>query len=148
MDAPRDAAAAAGAVAAADILEAKGLPGKVSLWGCPAEEILAGKVYMARDGAFRGNDAIIAWHPWTQNKVSRKGGSAIDSMLFEFNGKTTFDKEHLVGFSGTHHESDQPPHLVVADTNLCATTCAEEFGNPCENFCPAAVYEMVDDPKL
>ena len=66
---------------------------------------------------------------------------------FEFDGKTTFDKEHLVGFSGTHHESDQPPHLVVADTNLCVTTCAEEFGNPCENFCPAAVYEMVDDAE-
>jgi electron-transferring-flavoprotein dehydrogenase len=66
---------------------------------------------------------------------------------FEFDGKTTFDKEHLVGFSGTHHEADQPPHLVVADTNLCATTCAEEFGNPCENFCPAAVYEMVDDAE-
>jgi electron-transferring-flavoprotein dehydrogenase len=66
---------------------------------------------------------------------------------FEFDGKTTFDKEHLVGFSGTHHEADQPPHLEVADTNLCATTCAEEFGNPCENFCPAAVYEMVDDAE-
>jgi electron-transferring-flavoprotein dehydrogenase len=35
---------------------------------------------------------------------------------------------------------------VVADTDLCSTTCAEEFGNPCENFCPAAVYEMVPDP--
>jgi electron-transferring-flavoprotein dehydrogenase len=70
-----------------------------------------------------------------------------EKQLLEFDGKTTFDKEHLVGFSGTHHESDQPPHLEVADTNLCATTCAEEYGNPCENFCPAAVYEMVDDSE-
>jgi electron-transferring-flavoprotein dehydrogenase len=64
---------------------------------------------------------------------------------FEFDGVLTFSKEHLVGFSGTAHEADQPPHLVVADTDLCSTTCAEEFGNPCENFCPAAVYEMVPD---
>jgi electron-transferring-flavoprotein dehydrogenase len=66
---------------------------------------------------------------------------------FEFDGKLTFSKEHLVGFSGTQHEADQPSHLVVADTDLCSTTCAEEYGNPCESFCPAAVYEMVPDPE-
>jgi electron-transferring-flavoprotein dehydrogenase len=66
---------------------------------------------------------------------------------FEFDGKLTFSKEHLVGFSGTQHEVDQPSHLVVADTDLCATTCAEEYGNPCEKFCPAAVYEMVPDTE-
>ena len=59
---------------------------------------------------------------------------------------STFSKEHLVQFSGTQHEVDQPSHLVVADTDLCSTTCAEEFGNPCESFCPAAVYEMIPDP--
>jgi len=65
---------------------------------------------------------------------------------FEFDGKLTFTKEHLVGFSGAEHEVDQPSHLVVADTDLCRDVCAEEYGNPCENFCPAAVYEMVPDP--
>ncbi len=65
---------------------------------------------------------------------------------FEFDGKLTFSKEHLVGYSGTAHEADQPSHLVVADTDLCSTTCAEEYGNPCQSFCPAAVYEMVPDP--
>jgi electron-transferring-flavoprotein dehydrogenase len=64
---------------------------------------------------------------------------------FEFDGKLTFTKEHLVGFSGTAHEADQPSHLVVADTDLCRDLCTEEFGNPCESFCPAAVYEMVED---
>jgi electron-transferring-flavoprotein dehydrogenase len=66
---------------------------------------------------------------------------------FEFDGKLTFSKEHLVQWSGAQHEVDQPSHLVVADTNLCSTTCAEEFGNPCQSFCPAAVYEMIDDPE-
>jgi electron-transferring-flavoprotein dehydrogenase len=66
---------------------------------------------------------------------------------FPFDGKLTFSKEHLVGFSGTHHDADQPSHLVVADTDLCRDICSEEYGNPCESFCPAAVYEMVADPE-
>ena len=65
---------------------------------------------------------------------------------FEFDGKLTFSKEHLVALSGTQHEVDQPSHLVVADTDLCRDVCSEEYGNPCESFCPAAVYEMVPDP--
>jgi electron-transferring-flavoprotein dehydrogenase len=64
---------------------------------------------------------------------------------FEFDGKLTFSKEHLVQFSGTQHEADQPSHLVVADTDICQDVCTEEYGNPCESFCPAAVYEMVPD---
>jgi electron-transferring-flavoprotein dehydrogenase len=66
---------------------------------------------------------------------------------FEFDGKLTFSKEHLVQFSGTQHEVDQPSHLVVADTDVCRDLCSEEYGNPCESFCPAAVYEMVPDPE-
>ena len=66
---------------------------------------------------------------------------------FEFDGKLTFSKEHLVQFSGTQHEADQPSHLVVADTDLCRDVCSVEYGNPCEKFCPAAVYEMVPDSE-
>ncbi|MBI3267982.1 MAG: electron transfer flavoprotein-ubiquinone oxidoreductase [Planctomycetes bacterium] len=64
-----------------------------------------------------------------------------------FDGKLTFDKLTDVYHSGTIHEENQPSHLVVADTDLCATRCAEEYGNPCQHFCPAAVYEMVPDEK-
>jgi len=60
-------------------------------------------------------------------------------------GKLTFDKLADVYFSGTQHDEDQPVHLVVADTSVCATRCREEFGNPCQHFCPASVYEMVPD---
>jgi electron-transferring-flavoprotein dehydrogenase len=63
---------------------------------------------------------------------------------FEPDGVLTFSKEHLVGFSGTQHEADQQPHLKVADTDVCSTSCRTDYGNPCEKFCPAAVYEMVD----
>jgi electron-transferring-flavoprotein dehydrogenase len=50
-----------------------------------------------------------------------------------------------VFFAGNVHDEHQPAHLLVHDTTVCATRCIVEFGNPCENFCPANVYEMVDD---
>lgn len=59
----------------------------------------------------------------------------------------TFTKVNDVFHSGTKHDEDQPSHLLVADTTICATRCREEFGNPCQHFCPANVYEMVADPK-
>lgn len=65
----------------------------------------------------------------------------------EFDGKLTFDKLTDVYSSRTLHEEDQPVHLHVADTEICRTKCREEFGNPCEFFCPANVYEMVADDE-
>ena len=61
-------------------------------------------------------------------------------------GKLTFDKLSDVYHSATHHEEDQPSHLKIADFDICNNRCAQEFGNPCQYFCPAAVYEMEDNP--
>ena len=58
-------------------------------------------------------------------------------------GKLTFDKLTDVYYSGTKHEEDQPAHLVIHDTDICNERCVREYGNPCKNFCPANVYEMV-----
>jgi electron-transferring-flavoprotein dehydrogenase len=54
-----------------------------------------------------------------------------------------FDKLTDVYHSGTRHEEKQPCHLKV-DTSHCAR-CAEEYGNPCEKFCPANVYVIERD---
>jgi len=62
-----------------------------------------------------------------------------------FDGKLTFNKVTDVYHAAVGHDEDQPVHLHVLDTNVCATRCAEEYGNPCQRFCPAAVYEMVED---
>jgi electron-transferring-flavoprotein dehydrogenase len=55
------------------------------------------------------------------------------------------DRLSSVYFAGITHDENQPNHLKVADTSICITRCAREFGNPCQRFCPAAVYEIVDD---
>src|SRR2546421_222815 len=62
-----------------------------------------------------------------------------------FDGKLTFNKLTDVYHAAVGHDEDQPAHLHVLDTDICSTRCAEEYGNPCQRFCPAAVYEMVED---
>ena len=64
---------------------------------------------------------------------------------FKPDGQLTFDKVTDVYHSDTRHEEDQPTHLLVADTNVCASRCVTEYGNPCQYFCPAAVYEIVTE---
>jgi electron-transferring-flavoprotein dehydrogenase len=64
---------------------------------------------------------------------------------FKGDGKFTFDRLTDVYHSGTRHEEDQPCHLIVHDLNVCANRCTVEYGNPCQYFCPAAVYEPVQE---
>jgi len=62
-----------------------------------------------------------------------------------FDGKLTFDKLTDVYNSGTAHDEDQPCHLHILQPDICHPRCTNEYGNPCQFFCPAAVYEMVED---
>ena len=83
--------------------------------------------------------------PGHEQLRKRRNGSVGGSVAkMTFDGKLTFDKLTDVYHSATKHEEDQPCHLLIADTNVCNTRCVEEYGNPCQYFCPAAVYEMVE----
>jgi electron-transferring-flavoprotein dehydrogenase len=59
--------------------------------------------------------------------------------------RLTFDKVTNVHYSGTSHDEDQPPHLLV-HTDVCSSICGPEYGHPCVRFCPANVYEIAHDP--
>jgi electron-transferring-flavoprotein dehydrogenase len=63
----------------------------------------------------------------------------------------TFDKLTNLHVSGTRHEEDQPPHLLV-HTEVCSSICGHEYGHPCVRFCPANVYEIMPgangEPRL
>ncbi|HWB29723.1 MAG TPA: electron transfer flavoprotein-ubiquinone oxidoreductase [Vicinamibacterales bacterium] len=74
----------------------------------------------------------------TGSPVTPRSPVAIDRQL-------TFDRVTGVHYSGTKHREDEPSHLIVHDTDICRTRCLVEYANPCTRFCPAAVYEMVDD---
>ena len=55
------------------------------------------------------------------------------------------DRLASVYFAATEHDEDQPVHLQILEPDVCITRCAEEYNHPCTRFCPAAVYEMVED---
>ena len=59
-----------------------------------------------------------------------------------YNDTTSMDKLTDVYYSGAIHEEDQPSHLLITDPAICVERCTAEFGNPCQHFCPAAVYEI------
>ena len=63
--------------------------------------------------------------------------------------RTLPPRDRLAGvyYAATEHDEDQPVHLHVANTDVCITQCAEEYGNPCTRFCPVGVYEMIDDDQ-
>jgi electron-transferring-flavoprotein dehydrogenase len=58
-----------------------------------------------------------------------------------FDGKLSFDKNTCVYHGDTSHEEDQPCHLRILDPDVCQSRCTQEYGNPCQHFCPANVYE-------
>jgi len=80
---------------------------------------------------------LPALGPPHQNRLPMVGNAKGD-------GKLTFDRLTDVFHSGTRHEEDQPVHLVIEDAEVCTDRCTREYGNPCQYFCPAAVYEMVE----
>ncbi|MBP6004671.1 MAG: electron transfer flavoprotein-ubiquinone oxidoreductase [Pyrinomonadaceae bacterium] len=75
-------------------------------------------------------------------KLSENAGDAERYANVKFDKVLTFDKATDVFHAGVAHDEDQPAHLHVLDTEICATRCLEEYDNPCQRFCPAAVYEM------
>ncbi len=90
-----------------------------------------------------------------KNKLESKSGykhldtnSVNENLKYEnlkFDGKYLFDKVTNVYRSSTSHNEDQVPHLHIQDTNVCIDKCKEEYGNPCEKFCPADVYNIVEE---
>jgi len=80
-------ASTAAAVALKEVMEKRGLSGTIKLFGCPAEETVVGKVFMARDGIFDGLCCCIQWHPSSSNNVSIGSSNAMNQFEVEFFGK-------------------------------------------------------------
>jgi electron-transferring-flavoprotein dehydrogenase len=60
-------------------------------------------------------------------------------------GTLTFDRLSSVFLSNTNHEEGQPPHLIVRDMALQMSSEHDVFGGPSARYCPAGVYEWVEE---
>ena len=60
-------------------------------------------------------------------------------------GKLSFDRLTNVAFSFTNHEEDQPCHLRLKDPTVPIRVNLPEYAEPAQRYCPAGVYEVVED---
>ena len=62
-----------------------------------------------------------------------------------YDGVLTFDKLSSVFLSNTSHDEDQPVHLQLRDPTIPVAVNLAIYAGPESRYCPAAVYEFVDD---
>lgn len=112
-------------------LEATGKEGTVVFYGCPAEEVLTGKAFMAREGAFTDLDVAFSWHGSTTNNVTLGTMTGLNSAVFHFhgitahaggdpyNGRSALDAVELMNVGANylreHVTSDVRIHYVIKE---------------------------------
>jgi aminobenzoyl-glutamate utilization protein B len=122
-------ASVASAIELKKIMEQHHLPGTIRLYGTPAEEGGAGKVYMVRAGLFKDVDVVIHWHPASDNAVAYSNSLAMISAKFRFHGLSAHaaaapDKgrsaldavegmDYMVNMMREHIPSDARIHYVI-----------------------------------
>lgn len=74
------------AIAISKWLEKTGTPGRIRLYGTPAEEGGSGKVYMVRAGLFNDVDIALHWHADDENSAAARTTLANRSAKFRFHG--------------------------------------------------------------
>jgi aminobenzoyl-glutamate utilization protein B len=124
-------AALGAALAMQAAMREAGTAGTVRYYGCPAEETLTGKTFMARDGAFDDLDAALTWHPGYANTVWAGSSLAMNSFRVHFHGvaahgagaphlgRSALDGALLmdvgVNYLREHVEQDARIHSVISD---------------------------------
>lgn len=75
-------------VALKETMQANNIKGTIRYYGCPAEELLSGKSFMARDGVFDDLDIVYTWHPGSFNMTANFSMQALTAIEFFFTGRT------------------------------------------------------------
>lgn len=149
------------ALALAQLIKQGKISGTVKLYGTPAEETAMGKIYMLRDGYFKEDDAVFAWHPGSMTLVPygtsmamvnvkfRFRGSAAHAAAQPYAGRSALDavelmnmgvnvmREHVRDDARIHyvitHGGDQP-NVVPPEAEVWYYIRAYDFGDVAEYF--------------
>ena len=148
------AGSVAAALAVKDWLAASGTPGTVRVYGTPAEEGGAGKVYMVRGGLFGDVDAVLHWHPSGVNDASPSTSLANKSAKFRFRGISAHaasapeeGRSALDGVEAMNHMVNMMREHVPQETRIHYVITA---GGYAPNVIPdfAEVYYYVRNPEV
>jgi aminobenzoyl-glutamate utilization protein B len=145
----------AAAIATKQWLQTSGQPGEIRLYGTPAEEGGAGKVYMVRDGLFDDVDVMLHWHPSSVNSASARSSLANKSAKFRFSGlsahaasapergRSALDgveaMNHMVNLMREHVPMESRIHYVI--------TSGGSAPNVVPDFAEAYYYVRHPDPE-
>lgn len=125
-------ASLAAALAVKHAIDSGEVHGTIRLYGTPAEELLTGKVYMAKQGVFQDVDALVAWHPEGVNAVFEMSTSANRSVKFHFtgvtahaasdphNGRSALDAVELMNIAANYLREHVPPGTKIHYATIAA----------------------------
>lgn len=95
---------------------------------------------------------LIKWNPLgtiSHGKTDAEAtGHAKDYGLIDYpkpDGVLSFDRLTNVSFSATNHGEEQPSHLLLSDPAIPISYNLPQFDEPAQRYCPAGVYEVIDD---
>jgi len=145
----------AAAIAVKDWLAATKTSGTIRVYGTPAEEGGAGKVYMVRAGLFKDVDAVLHWHASDRNDASPGSSLANKSAKFRFKGLSAHaaaaperGRSALDGVEAMNHMVNLMREHVPEDTRLhYVITHGGSAPNVIPDFAEVFYYVRHPDPK-
>lgn len=114
--------------------------GRFGLWGGIAYSGLEAYV-------FKGKVPWTLKHAGTDSGATKTADSCQKIDYPKPDGKISFDILTSVSRTGTNHEEDQPVHLQVKDWDKHAMEHWPKYKGVENRFCPAGVYEYVEDSE-
>jgi aminobenzoyl-glutamate utilization protein B len=145
----------AAALAVKDWLETSGTPGTIRLYGTPAEEGGAGKVYMVRAGLMSDVDVMLHWHAGSQNQASASSSLANKSGKFRFYGQSAHaagapwrGRSALDGVEAFHNMVNlMREHVTPASRIHYVVTSGGSAPNVIPDFAESYIYVRHPDPE-
>ena len=145
----------AAAVAVKDWLEQTGAPGTIRVYGTPAEEGGAGKVYMVRGGLMDDVDVMLHWHAGSQNEANAESSLANKSGKFRFYGQSAHaasapwrGRSALDGVEAMHSMVNMMrEHVTPASRIHYVVTAGGSAPNVIPDFAESYIYVRHPDPN-
>lgn len=149
------AGSTAAAIAVKEWLASSGTAGTIRLYGTPAEEGGAGKVYMVRAGLFDDVDAVLHWHPGDRNEASPWASLANKSAKFRFRGVSAHaagsperGRSALDGVEAMNHMVNMLREHVPQETRIhYVITAGGNAPNVVPDFAEVFYYVRNPDPQ-